>query len=159
MTPLSTWAARWRLPPAALIELAVVYDVPAPAAAPAAPRSEAAVQAAVRVAASQQGMRLWRNNLGAYQDPDTRAWVRYGLANDSKQMNAVIKSSDLIGCRPRVIQAGDVGSLFGQFVAYEIKHGGWRYTGTDREAAQRRYLDLITTLGGEAAFVTSEEQV
>jgi hypothetical protein len=118
--------------------------------------SEAAVQARVRVEASRKGMRLFRNNVGAFTDPDSGQFVRFGLANDSKQLNAVIKSGDLIGIRPRVVQPGDVGRLIGQLVSREVKRGGWRYTGSPREQAQLNWINLVNSLGGDAAFCTGE---
>ena len=72
--------------------------------------------------------------------------VRYGLGNDSAQVNAVLKSSDLIGITP-------VGGV-GIFTSYEIKKPGWRYTGTPREVAQLRWLELVVSLGGIGKFIS-----
>lgn len=58
--------------------------------------SEAGVQSAVRLEAAQKNILLFRNNVGAFESENGR-WVRYGLANDSPQMNSKIKSGDLIG--------------------------------------------------------------
>jgi hypothetical protein len=71
--------------------------------------------------------------------------VRFGLANDSKEMNDRIKSSDLIGI-----------GRDGRFIAREVKAPGWRYTGTDREQAQLKFIELIIGMGGDACFVTEE---
>lgn len=118
--------------------------------------SEAGVQAVIRLEASRKGLRLFRNNVGAFEDPQTGRWVRYGLANDSKQMNQQIKSSDLIGIRPVVIEPGHIGQTIGQFVAREAKEGRWKYRGSKREQAQLRFLQLIASFGGDACFANGE---
>lgn len=117
--------------------------------------SEGAVQTRIRLEASRKGLRLWRNNVGATPTEDG-GFVRYGLANESKQMNDAIKSSDLVGIRPVRIEGFHVGHLFGQFVAREVKAADWHYTGTKREAAQLKFLELVLSLGGDAAFANDE---
>lgn len=145
------WAIRWGVPAGALQELqASVLGLDGTAQSSIG-RSEAAVQADVRLAASRAGARLWRNNVGAGYSEDGR-FMRWGLANDSANVNAVIKSADLIGIRPRIIGPDDVGKLFGQFLSREVKEGGWRYSGTPRETAQLAWATLINSLGGDAAF-------
>ena len=160
---LTEWAARWAIPAAALADLqarALALDGGPPHAEPWRPgASEAAVQAAVRVEASRLGMRVWRNNVGAVVDPENGVHIRYGLANDSAAVNRVVKSADLIGIRPRVIQPADVGHLIGQFVSYECKRSGWRYAGTEREVAQAAWASLVMSLGGEARFITGPGQI
>ncbi len=116
---------------------------------------ESIVQARIRLEASRLGMRLWRNNVGCLRNSDG-AYVRYGLANDSSQLNAVFKSSDLIGIRPITITEEHIGKVIGQFVAREIKPEGWKYKGTDREKAQQAFIDVVTELGGDAKFTTGE---
>lgn len=119
-------------------------------------RSEAAVQAAVRVRLSELGWRAWRNNVGAI-DIDGRH-IRFGLGNDSATANRALKSSDLIGIRPLLITSEHVGTVIGQFVSLECKHEDWRPSASDeRERAQRRWLDLIRSLGGHAMFVQHED--
>lgn len=157
---LAAWAAHWQIAPAAIHDLRAMLgmlDAPAVVADPS--MSEAGVQARVRLAASRAGMRLWRNNVGAVHDAELGRHIRYGLANDSPQMNAVLKSADLIGIRPRIIGPSDIGELIGQFVSYEVKHAGWRWTGSDREQGQAAWAALITSLGGEARFVTDASHV
>jgi len=160
VTLMSDWAAQWGVPAAALDDLRVRLC----AATDFTPgerlsRSEAAVQAAARVAASTQGMRLFRNNVGAVHDTANGVHIRFGLANDSPSVNAVIKSGDLIGIQPRLIGQADVGSVIGQFVSFECKREGWRWTGTDREKAQVRWAALVTSLGGIAEFISHPDQV
>jgi hypothetical protein len=155
---LDDWARAWAVPPAALADLkARVLGLEGTYVVAAAPgQSEAAVQAQVRLEASRKGLRLWRNNVGAFHDPETRTFVRFGLANDSEALNRVLKSGDLIGIRPRVVQPGDVGRLVGQFVSREVKRGGWRYTGSPREVAQLNWVNLVNSMGGDAAFCSAE---
>jgi hypothetical protein len=81
------------------------------------------------------------------------------LCNDSAQINAVVKSADLIGIRPRVIQPGDIGYTVGQFVSLECKHSGWKWAGNERELAQQRWALLVSSLGGEARFISDESLV
>ena len=156
MNALHDWAVAWRIPPAALADLQARMGVLADHALPVLPgRSEAAVQNRVRLAAAARGWRLWRNNVGAYED-QSGAWVRYGLCNDSPALNARVKSADLIGIAPRVIQPGDVGSLIGQFVIVEVKHEGWKWTGSGREQAQAAWAALVQSAGGLSTFSTGE---
>ena len=109
----------------------------------------------VRLEASKQGCRLWRNNVGACTDENGN-FIRYGLANDSKKMNDAMKSSDLVGVRPVMIQPEHVGKIIGQFMCREVKRAGWRWTGTKREQAQLAWINLIVALGGDAQFCNSE---
>lgn len=154
MTALYTWARRWNLPSQALAELNELYGLNGAEVAPEAQgKSEAYAQSAVRLEAAQKGVRLWRNNVGVLEDATGRP-VRYGLANESKEINRIIKSGDLIGVRPRLITQADVGTVVGQFVSREIKRPGWHYTGDDRERAQLAFAQLVLSLGGDACFAT-----
>lgn len=120
--------------------------------------SEAALSNRVRLAASSRGHRLWRNNVGAGKLA-TGSFVRFGLANDSHGLNNALKSSDLIGIHRLLITPSDVGTYVGQFYSVECKTPGWHYTGTPREAAQFKWLQMVTSLGGRAHFCTDEGQI
>jgi len=153
---LNEWAIKWGVPYAATEDLKCLMGlVNTDPAATVAGESEAAVQNRIRLEASRVGARVWRNNVGAMLTEDG-SFVRYGLANDSQQMNARIKSSDLIGLKPVLITPEHIGQVLGVFVAREVKPGGWRYTGTPRELAQLRFLELVASLGGDACFATGE---
>lgn len=116
--------------------------------------SESLVQAAVRLEYAKRGYRLWRNNSGVAQYADGRP-VRFGLANDSPQLNAKLKSSDLIGWNPVLITPAMVGEVIARMVSFECKPEGWHLTeGDARGQAQKRWIDLIAADGGEARFVT-----
>jgi hypothetical protein len=116
--------------------------------------SEGRQQSLVRLEAAQKDILLWRNNVGALRD-DRGVPVRYGLANDSKAMNEVLKSADLIGIRKVVIQPYMVGWVIGQFVSREMKELGWKFNPKDkRESAQQTWGNLINSYGGDAMFAT-----
>jgi len=150
MLTLTQWAARHGVSQAALAELTgIVID---PKSTPTG-QSEAAVQQLVRLEASRLGIWLMRNNSGACKD-ETGRMIRYGLCNDSAQLNKVIKS--LVGIRPVVITPDMVGHTIGQFVAREVKRPGWSYHGTDREVAQMAFGQRVIKLGGDFKFCTGE---
>jgi hypothetical protein len=154
---LHAWARRHKVSAEALRELSAMWGMlgdhsPAPPQ-PGAPISEAAVQTAVRLEAARAGLRLFRNNVGVLTDVTGRP-VRYGLANDSKQVNEVVKSGDLIGWRPVKIEPHHVGTTIAQFVSRECKRAGWHYTGDRREEAQLNWLLLVNAAGGDATFCT-----
>lgn len=154
MSVIHQWAVRWSVPMAAIQDLQQrlgLLEIPMPDTGTSHPQSEAWVQSAVRLEATQKGMRLFRNNNGALKDAGGRL-VRYGLANDSSAVNKVIKSGDLIGLRPILIGPHHVGYTIGQFVSREVKAADWHYTGTERELAQTNWMNLINSLGGDAAF-------
>lgn len=117
--------------------------------------SEQRASLLVRLKASKAGARLWRNNVGATYTQDG-SFIRYGLCNESKQINARFKSSDLIGINPIKITQEMVGMTIGQFVAREVKKPGWKYSGGAREEAQLKFIMLINALGGDAQFTTGE---
>ncbi len=100
---------------------------------------------------------LWRNNSGAFED-STGRFVRYGLANESKKINEYLKSSDEIGGTPIVITPEMVGKTVFVFTSIEVKKEGWNYAGTDREEAQKNWIDLIKKRGGIAGFAASVDQ-
>lgn len=154
---LEQWFLRWGIPVAAQRELreAIGNDHAPLPPDPKQLSGEAKVQSLVRIEAAQAGVWLTRNNVGAFQDPESGRLIRYGLANESQQQNKVIKSADLIGFRKRVIVPADVGSSIAQFVSRECKAEGWRYRGTAREQAQSAWRDFINTNGGDAAFVSA----
>jgi hypothetical protein len=113
--------------------------------------SEGHVQTKVQLEAARLDIHLFRNNVGVAFNEDSRP-VRYGLANESAEMNARLASSDLIGIRKVFIEPRHLGSTIGQFVARECKHGTWTYSGTEREIRQLAFGSLILQYGGDFAF-------
>lgn len=150
---INDWAKRWGIPLEALADLQNVLTQSASDLKTG--ESEAAIQNKIRLEASSKNIRLWRNNVGAGV-LDSGVFVRFGLANDSKQMNQRVKSGDLIGIKPVLIQPYHVGKIIGQFVSREVKAGNWKYAGNQREVAQLRWAELITAHGGDACFANSE---
>lgn len=163
MLSLHEWAARWGIPDAAVRELAgfPAYE-PIPTDSPLT--TEGGVQAAVRLEAARAGIHCFRNNNGAGAIVDVkklcprcaplaRAHLRWGLANESPAVNAVLKSADLIGFRSRLTKPDDVGKMVAVFWSREIKKPGWHYTGAKGEPAQLRWHTLVTAAGGDSAIV------
>lgn len=152
---IQRWGNRWGIPPEAIAELILEMRGLDPAVAPRKVATEQDVGALVRVEMSKLGGRLWRNNVGAAHGLNGH-FIRYGLANETAEMNAQLKSSDYIGLRPVEITGGMVGLTIGQFVARETKAPGWSFRGTEREIAQEKFISLVNALGGDAAFASGE---
>ncbi len=85
--------------------------------------------------------------------------TRYGVANDSAELNEKIKSSDLILARRVLITPAHVGTTIAQFGSIEAKRPGWVYTGKGQEPGQAAWLALIRSIGGYAKFSTGEYEV
>jgi hypothetical protein len=156
---LNQWAIEWGIPYAAVQDLQWRMGLEGHAALglppPPAGKSEAYVSSLLRLEASQQGGRLFRNNVGATQD-ETGRLIRFGLANESKQMNKMLKSADYIGILPRRVTQEMVGQIHGIFLSREAKEPDWVFDPNDEhQAAQKRWNDLILSLGGDAGFATS----
>lgn len=156
MSKLYEWATRWKMPEEAVEDLLRIFGLipPVENLKVINSSSEAAVQNIVKLEASRKGARLWRNNLGAVKTED--GFIRYGLANESNSINQIIKSADLIGIKPVLITQNMIGKTIGQFLSREIKPAGWVFQGTEREHAQFNWVQLITSLGGDACFATGE---
>jgi hypothetical protein len=149
------WAIKWGVPPQAMQEL--VDQITAAVTVnsqqvDARSGTEGNNSKLMELDAMRHGCKLYRNNVGAWQDPETGRVTRYGLGNESKQQNEVSKSSDLIGIRKIVIEPRHVGSVIGQFVAREMKQSNWQYTGDAHELAQANFINFINSMGGDARF-------
>ena len=118
--------------------------------------SETGVQSHVLVSSAKAGFQLFRNNVGVLKDQTGRP-VRYGLANDSHEINEKWKSGDLVGWRTMVVTPEMVGLPLAVFVSRECKPEGWRYAATERELAQLRWAELVNAAGGDACFVASPD--
>lgn len=121
-------------------------------------KSEDSVSKDIRFQTSNEcGTKLFRNNVGAFQSK-TGAWVRYGLANESKAMNAHVKSSDFIGFTPVVITPDMVGSTVAVFTAIEAKEEGYKPSGVKQikhYEAQQRFCEMVSGFGGIAGIADS----
>lgn len=113
---------------------------------------EAAAASHIRLDAANINVHLWRNNVGVLIDETGRP-VRYGLCNESKAENAVVKSADFIGITPVIITADMVGQTIGVFTAIETKKSDWKFYASDKRAvAQKAFHDIVLRLGGFAGF-------
>lgn len=120
--------------------------------------SEAAVQQHIRTQIALTGVELWRQNVGACTDANGRV-IRYGILNDSKQLNQRFKSSDLVGIRPILVTSDMVGQVVGVFAAIECKASNWTYRPNDEHTqAQQRFIDLVRAAGGFAGFARSVDE-
>jgi hypothetical protein len=146
---LDQW--RQQYPEAAAALAATINDALPPLRADQPQGSEARAQQDLRLAAARAGLTTWRNNNGACKD-ETGRLIRYGLGNDSAQLNRVLKMGDLVGIKPVVITPEHIGQTIGRFWMRELKRPDWRYTGTEHELAQLNAISLVLSLGGDAAF-------
>tara|TARA_R110000803_G_scaffold122337_3_gene190340 strand:+ start:475 stop:951 length:477 start_codon:yes stop_codon:yes gene_type:complete len=154
MTTIELWAQQWGVTQVMLDDLRqrMILDTLPGSMVEGTPESE--VSKAVRLEAAGLRHVLWRNNVGAAQN-EAGQWFRYGLANDSKQMNKITKSHDLIGIRRVLITPEMVGQHIGQFMSRETKRANWKWTGTDREVAQAHFGELVSSMGGDSGFANS----
>lgn len=154
---IDDWCARHGVPHAARVELLYLLGIRGDAAPPVKVDgtygSEGRQQSLTLLDAAQNGVWLTRNNVGVLLDKNGRP-VRYGLCNESKAQNTEIKSADLIGIWPLLIEQKHVGQVVGQFISREVKHEGWQWSGDEHEVAQRNWLELVLSKGGDAAFCT-----
>lgn len=79
----------------------------------------------------------------------------FGLGVVSSQQNKYFKSSDLIGFTPITITPDMIGRKIAVFTAVEVKKTKWKYTATDREVAQKKFLDVVNMNGGIGIFCNS----
>lgn len=131
-------------------------------------KAESTIQREIMLAASEEGMTLWRNNVGkGWIAPPPRTqrasrrttvtlepgdvvlrqpnWVEWGLC---------VGSSDLIGLKPVVVMPHDVGQVIAQFVAVECKTATGK--ATDK---QKHFLDFIIRKGGNARIARSADDI
>lgn len=153
------WAARWNLPPQAIMELRHVY-IQEVVNIPEKHRndSEDAVASQVLRDGAYRGLILLRNNSGAFKN-ERDQWVRFGLGNVSTQFNKEYKSSDYIGIYPLYITPQYVGRTIGVFTAVETKKAAWKYAGTDEERAQGKFIDVVVANGGIGLFANNSGQL
>jgi len=109
---------------------------------------------------NEYGGSLLRNNSGACMDAKSNTMIRFGLGNDSKQLNEVYKTPDGVGVVPIVIQPHHVGRVFGVALHLENKAPDWKFSQSDaRAVAQFAHLSAYSQLGAICGFVTDAAQV
>lgn len=151
---LAVWAIRHRVSHEALEDLRQMLGfIPETNPEIGEGRNEMFVQNSLRLQASNHNATLFRNNVGVLLD-DTGRPVRFGLANDTKAMNEVVKSGDLIGYTREHITQAHVGTIIARFTSIECKRPGWTYSGDEHEKAQARWAGKVNADGGFAAFST-----
>lgn len=159
MNILDLWAMQWGVPAAAIQDLRARYVAEtASGTGTNMPRdSEAYVQSECRLFAPRNDMLLFRNNVGVLPN-DNGQPVRFGLANDTKELNKRIKSGDLLGIRRVPITQAMVGTVIGQFASVECKHRYW-HPGEDvaREGPQKEWANLVASWGGHARITSSAQ--
>ena len=118
-------------------------------------KNEATVQAEIRVDSVKYGG-LLRNNSGMYDpaNPPT-PYTRWGLGNDSKKINDVRKSSDLIGYTSVIITPEMVGHTIAVLTVVEVKKQGWQWSETKKNTAQLNFINWARTGGAIGCFAQS----
>lgn len=106
---------------------------------------ESNIQRLVMLAASDAGVTLFRNNIGAYTTPEGYR-IKYGVGNPG--------GSDLIGITPVIITQDMVGRTVGVFTAPEVKTDTGRPT-----QAQLNFIRVIKENGGIAGIVRSPDDL
>jgi hypothetical protein len=105
--------------------------------------NEQSIQQHIRLALSEAGSRMFRNNSGAFKDATGR-WVRYGVANPG--------GSDLIGWTPVKITPDMVGKTLAVFTAVEVKTLKGKIS-----PEQTNFIDRVKIDGGLAGVARSRE--
>jgi hypothetical protein len=108
--------------------------------------SETAILQDIRLALGQSpGIKIFRQNVGAYKDPRSGRLVRYGLHTGS---------ADLIGWQSVVITPAMVGQTFARFVSIEVKTPSGRLS-----PEQETWQAAVQKAGGIAVVARSVEDV
>lgn len=119
--------------------------------------SESAILKATLLRASQLGLRLFRNQVGAGVAGVILREVEPGVflvRGRRVTMGLCTGSSDLIGWKPITIMSDMIGSKVACFVALEIKSASGRPT-----PEQNNFMDRVREAGGIAAIVRAPEDI
>lgn len=159
---LDEWAREYGVSAEALLALRVRMGIAATEVMPSIELddktgSEGYQQSLVRIEAAQRGVFLTRNNVGALLD-ERGVPVRYGLFNESKEQNKLVKSSDLIGWESILIGPQHVGTVIARFTSIEMKKRVWQFNPKDDyEVGQLNWNNFVNSKGGFAQFCTGPE--
>lgn len=121
-------------------------------------KNESTIQDSIRVALSTEGISNWRNNSGVLPN-HVGTPVRFGLGNESKKINKVSKSSDLIGIVPMLIEQRHVGTTVGVFLAVECKKEIFQFNpNNEKDVAQLNFINHVNSRGGIGGFCRNEAE-
>lgn len=129
---------------------------------------ESSVAQRVLYEAAKCDINLMRNNSGAgavTDDYGVERHIRWGLMNESKKQNELIKSSDYIGITPVNAYVELPGLApgwyrLGVFTAVETKPSDWSFRQSDKRAvAQLAFHDMVRGYGGFAGFATGPDDI
>ena len=126
----------------------------------ATPESKSSFQ--VRSRASDWGIRLFRNNSGVLMN-EVGVPVRFGLGNESKDLNETLKTGDFIGWTPVTITADMVGKQLAVFTNFECKPFNFAekktYNKKTREYGQDKFNTMVNNAGGIVGFTSCTADV
>jgi hypothetical protein len=99
----------------------------------------------IMLACSRGNARLFRNNVGAFEDKKTGRWIRFGVGGNG--------GADLLGWRTITLDTLEGKRKVAIFCALEVKRPGQRAT-----KDQARFLRMVERAGGIAKVVSSPEE-
>jgi len=105
---------------------------------------EGSILKRVLLTCSRGNTRLFRNNVGQYQDKAGN-WIRYGVCNPG--------GSDLIGWQQVLIKPEHIGRTLAVFTAIEVKALHGKLT-----AEQTLFLNMVELAGGISGMARSAEE-
>lgn len=110
--------------------------------------NETNISKSIQLEGSKLGLRLFRNNRGAFKDK-RGVWVKYGIGGDG--------GSDLIGFKRVKITQAMVGKSIAIFTACEVKKPNSR-TDPQRLRDQIKFISSINNAGGIGMMVDNVEE-
>ena len=103
---------------------------------------EGPIQQQIRLEVGNGAVRLFRNNVGKFEDKKTGRWVEFGL---------MVGSADLIGWKRVIITPEMVGMPMAQFLSIEVK----KLKGGRKADEQKTWARNVLAAGGLAGFARS----
>ena len=124
------------------------------------PEGKASHESGIR--ASEWGCRLFRNNSGAFKNPNG-GFTRFGLMVNKKKWLAKFRSSDQIGFTPVTITPEMVGKTIPVFTSFEDKAPSFnihrQFKEGSREWMQKNWCDFVKRFNGIAGFTRGAKDV
>ena len=123
---------------------------------------EAKASQSVRLRATAWGARVFRNNSGVLLN-EVGVPVRFGVGNESKEINKKMKTGDFIGWTPITITQDMVGKQVAVFTNIEAKAVGFKHRKTypagSRENGQQNFNNIVNLANGIAGFAADNNDV